>query len=112
MLKQVVPLTPYTVNRLLALVHEMRQAQKLYFDTRASVNLHLAKKREADVDRLLWALVPNVYSSSPMEFEAGFYSAPEAVQEWFLEHPEFAGYTHVAPSGSLPPLNDRNLSEV
>lgn len=97
-----IPFTKYTTNRLLLLVKEMRDAQKAYFSTKSPIALTLARRREIDVDRLVACIDFGEYQSSPQNFEEGFFSAPEAVQEWFLEHPEFAGYAHVAPAGALP----------
>lgn len=48
-----IKLTPYVSKRLFQLVRQMRDAQKLYFASRSSLDLKLAKRQEMLVDRLL-----------------------------------------------------------
>jgi hypothetical protein len=105
-----IPLTKYTVNRLIALGLEMREAQVSFFSTKSVPMLALCKRREQAFDRLLHALEEGAIQQPPEAFESAFFSAPEAVQEWFLEHPEFAGYTHVCPAAALPPVDKRDLA--
>ncbi len=108
----VVPLTTYTVRRLIQLAVEMREAQVSFFTSKSARMLALAKKREVAFDRLLLSLDSGEFQVPGNYLSQLFPSAPESVQEWFLEHPEFAGLLHVSPAGALPPVNKPNLAGV
>lgn len=96
------PLTFYVAKRVVHLALEVLECQALYFKSRNPIDLALCKRRERDLKRLLTCIDTSTGTSSWKVEDRVLWSAPVEVQEWLLEHPEFANDQGLAPSTALP----------